>query len=148
MHAKTHQAFTAMEMIFVIVVIGILSAIAIPKFTTVSVSAYDSKASSTLAVVRSALATERQRRILRGDFNPITSLGNVFTKFSEAADGSAPKIMDNPPKVCSSGDNTACWSNDGNDYIYHFADGGSAAFALSNNKLLCKSGSDCTRLEP
>ena len=147
MFPKTQKAFTMVEMIFVIVVIGILSAIAIPKFTTTAVSAYDSKAASTLATARSALATERQKRILRGDFAAITSLGNVFTTFSAAADGSTPSVMDYPPKVCSSGEKN-CWSNDGTTYTYTFADSGSAEFTLANNKLSCASGSDCSRLEP
>ena len=144
---KTQKAFTMIELIYVIVIIGILSAVAIPKFTETAVLAHDSAASSTLAIVRSALTTEKQRRILRGDFDPITSLGNVFTTFSAAADGSTPKIMDNPPKVCSGGGDTACWSVSGTDYTYNFADGGSATFTLANNKLQCAGGSDCTRLE-
>ena len=147
MYTKTQKAFTMIELVYVIVVIGILSAIAIPKFAGTTVLAYDSRAASTLATARSALATERQKRILRGDFNPITSLGNVFTTFSAAADGSTPKVMNHPPKVCSGG-GKACWSNSGTSYTYTFADSGSAEFTLANNKLSCAAGSDCSRLEP
>jgi len=141
-------AFTMIELIMVIVVIGILSAIAVPKFTETTIMAHDSKAASVLAAARSSLATERQKRILRGDFAPITSMGNVFTTFSAAADGSTPTVMDQPPKVCGGGD-TACWSQSGTSYIYTFADSGNVTFTLEGNKLVCDGdASDCERLEP
>ena len=45
------------ELVFVIVVIGILSAIAIPKFAATRDDAIITKARTTVASVRSALAT-------------------------------------------------------------------------------------------
>ncbi len=62
-----------LELIFVIVVIGILSAIAIPKFAVTRNDALITKARSEVAAMRSAVATERQKRILRGDFTDITN---------------------------------------------------------------------------
>ncbi len=62
------------ELVFVIVVIGILSAIAIPKFAATRDDAHITRGLATLASVRSAIATERQKQILRGDFTGITSL--------------------------------------------------------------------------
>ena len=150
-NTKTQKAFTMIELVFVIVIIGILSSIAIPKFARTAVMAHDSAASSVLAIVRSALTTEHQRRILRGDYTEITSLGNVFTQFSKAKDNTTISIMDNPPKKCSIPSDTACWKEDNTttpiQYIYHFSDGGEAVFELSGGKLTCKTGSDCTRLE-
>jgi len=63
------SAFTMIELVFVIVVIGILSAIAIPKFAATRDDAEVSKGRATVAALRSALATERQKRILKGDFS-------------------------------------------------------------------------------
>jgi len=63
------KAFTMIELVFVIVVIGILSAIAVPKFAATRDDAEVSKARATVAALRSALATERQKRILKGDFS-------------------------------------------------------------------------------
>jgi len=60
------------ELIFVIAVIGILSAIAIPKFAMTRNDAIITKGRATVAALRSAIATERQKRILRGDFDAIT----------------------------------------------------------------------------
>ena len=73
------------ELVFVIVVIGILSAIAIPKFAATRDDALITRGLATLASVRSAISTERQKQILRGDFTGITSLdgtgAGVFTTF-------------------------------------------------------------------
>ena len=66
------NAFTMIELIFVIAIIGILSAIAIPKFSNTVTLAEISKAKSEVAAMRAAISTERQKRILRGDFTDIT----------------------------------------------------------------------------
>jgi len=67
-------AFTMIELVFVIVIIGILTAVAIPKFGAVFQDAYDSKAVETVAAIRSSILNERQRRIMTGggsSFTPI-----------------------------------------------------------------------------
>lgn len=68
---KKQNAFTMLELVFVIVIIGILSAIAIPKFAATRDDAIISKARAEVAAMRSAIATERQKRILGGDFTDI-----------------------------------------------------------------------------
>ena len=59
------------ELIFVIVVIGILSAIAIPKLAVTRDDAIIAKAKTTVGALRSAISMERQKRILRGDFSDL-----------------------------------------------------------------------------
>jgi len=147
MSSKTQKAFTMVELIFVIVIVGILSAIAVPKFQGVSEEAQISKASSVLAAVRMALSTERQKRILRGDTAAITSLGNVFTNFSAAADGSTATVLKYPPTPCAG---AGCWSmsNSGLSYTYKFPDTGDAKFKLAGNRLVCDNdATDCAKLE-
>ncbi len=143
------KAFTLIELIFVIVILGILSAVAIPKFASTSVLAHTSKAGSELSAVRSSLMTERQRRILRGDTDDITSLGNVFTNFSDDAAGNAGvEILQYPPSPCNSDVTTGCWSNDGKSYTYFFSDTGDAKFKLEHSKLVCDNDTaDCQKLE-
>lgn len=149
MYMETHKAFTVMELIFVIVIIGILSAIAIPKFTETSILAHDAKATSELTTVMSAISTERQKRILKGDFDPITSLGSgsdAFSVFSADRDGDQREVLRTPVSNCDPGEK-GCWTRSGTSYTYTFADSGSASFKLENNKLVCDNDTtDCNRL--
>ncbi len=106
-----NKAFTMIELVFVIVVIGILSAIAIPKFAATRDDAIISKARAEVAAMRSAIATERQKRILKGDFTDIT-----------AAD--VPGLLD---YGLSSG-----WSG----LTFTAPDGSTCAFSVTGNKLV------------
>ena len=67
MKINSQKAFTMVELIFVIIIVGILSAIAVPKFSETTKIAYESRAESVVNALRSAIATERQKRILKGD---------------------------------------------------------------------------------
>lgn len=152
MSSASRKAFTVMELIFVIVIIGILSAIAVPKFTNTANLAYVSKGKTTLASVRNAIATERQKRVLMGDFNhPITDLctgasSYVFTNFNADANGSKREILRYPPK---SGTSDGQWKkHDTNKYTFYFHDGSAAkscTFKLNNNRL--KATSACPELD-
>ncbi|BAF73076.1 type II secretion system protein [Sulfurovum sp. NBC37-1] len=77
------KAFTMVELVFVIVVIGILAAIAVPKFAATRDDALIAKARAAVGAMRSAIATERQKRILNADWDhlPIT-------------DGEVPGLLD------------------------------------------------------
>jgi len=130
------KAFTMLELVFVIVVIGILSAIAIPKFATTRDDAFVSRGKSTLAAVRSAIATERQKRILRGDYTAINNLSNgasgrIFTKFNDDGDGNANNVLDYGLK---NGTADGLWSKTGTTYTFHYQ-GGTCAFSLTSNRL-------------
>ena len=146
---RSKKAFTMMELVFVIVIIGILSAVAIPKFTQTSILAHDAKATSVLTSVMSAIATERQKRILKGDTAPIISLGSgdfAFSKFSADSAGTTNDIVSHPVSNCGS-DETGCWTRSGTSYKYTFVDSGTADFKLANNKLECDNdAADCARL--
>ncbi|HIP61175.1 MAG TPA: type II secretion system protein, partial [Sulfurovum sp.] len=72
MPTRNRKAFTMIELVFVVVVIGILAAIAVPKFAVTRNDSVNTKGKTILAAVRNSISAERQRRILRGDFLPIT----------------------------------------------------------------------------
>lgn len=82
---KSKNAFTMIEMVFVIVVLGILAAIAIPKFAATRTDAEITKGRSDIASIRSAIVSERQTGLIRGDssYMPRLSTGvagdNLFT---------------------------------------------------------------------
>ncbi len=159
MHTQSRTAFTMVELTFVIIVIGILSAIALPRFSDSADSAYYTKAKSTVVTVRNAIANERQRRVLRGDYTPITALNqdengnassNAFDHFSADANGKHAEIFKYPIAACATNSSRACWSVNGRTYSYRFPDAsagadGQADFVLNNNRLDCKSSdtNDC-----
>ena len=84
---KQRKAFTMIELTFVIVVTGILAAVAVPKLAATRDDAVITVVIDTISSVRSAIATERQKRTLRGNFDPIKTLNadasttNTFTYF-------------------------------------------------------------------
>jgi general secretion pathway protein G len=142
------KAFTMIELVFVIVVIGILVGVAVPKLAATRDDASISKAKTTVAAVRSALGAEKQKRILRGNFDKIKTLGdasNVFDTF----DGGDDRVLEYPVKKCDTG-KTSCWeisgSGEATQYIYKLPSSGEVTFQVENNRFVCKSG-DCSKLE-
>ncbi|CAA6817742.1 MAG: Type II secretion envelope pseudopilin protein (PulG,guides folded protein to PulD in outer membrane) [uncultured Sulfurovum sp.] len=134
---QNRKAFTMVELIFVIVIIGILSAVAIPKLAATRDDAVITVGVNTLASVRNAIATERQKRILRGDFTGITNLDNdgdntrIFTSFNTDNRDNNNSILEYPVKQ---GTNAGEWQVSGTTYTFYFT-GGSCAFTLANNRL-------------
>ena len=144
MNLKTQNAFTMLELVFVIVVIGILSAVAIPKFSKSRDDAVIAKAKATVSSVRSALATERQKRILRGDFTAITSLqsdggNNVFSQFSTDQAGNNNNVLEYAITNCTDqGLAQGCWTiTGGTTYRFAMPLVGNADFNITNNRFVC-----------
>ena len=144
MNLNKRNAFTMLELIFVIVVIGILSAVAIPKFAANRDDAVIAKTKATIAAVRSSLATERQKRILRGDFLPITSLqadggNNVFSTFNADRDGNLNEVLEYAITNCADqGIAQGCWSVAGTTYTFTMPLVGTADFNITNNRFVCE----------
>ena len=135
------------ELVFVIVVIGILSAIAIPKFAATRGDAEIAKAKATLGSVRSAVATERQKLILRGVFDPITSLSSVAGYDKPIFDGingdiNSP-VLEYPRQSCKDSTAQGCWyTADNATYTYKLPASGSVDFNLTSSRFNCKVPTD------
>jgi len=145
------KAFTMVELVFVIVVIGILSAVAIPRLAPVMDGASDAKAKSTVASVRSALATQKQKLILQGEFGNIVKLRDsvtgVFTKFVYKKDNNTnvtgSKVLEYDVKSCK--DRRGCWdTSDGITYTYYKTSNKTCTFKLQNNKFDDNTSGGCT----
>jgi general secretion pathway protein G len=133
------KAFTMVELVFVIVIIGILSAIAIPKLAATRDDAVIAKARATIASVRSSLNTERQKRILRGNFTPVGDLGDSTYAFSYFDSNTSHPVVGYPIKNCVA-EEDGCWERvDAANYKFHGPSGVDAVFTLSGNKLNCTS---------
>ena len=147
MQVSSKKAFTMIELIFVIVVIGILSAIAIPKLAATRDDATITKAIATVGSVRSAVATERQKRILKGDFtHPITTLhtsGTAFDVFNADKDGIQNRVLEYSIPDCTSlGKSKGCWQPSGNTYRYNMPTSGYVDFNMSGGRFECTNPSD------
>ena len=152
MQTSSKKAFTMIELVFVIVVIGILSAIAIPKLAATRDDAVITKAIATIGSVRSAIATERQKRILRGDFTPVGDLalaGGNDTPIFDFFDGNNTlPVLEYSLRSCADGTAKGCWvRTNATTYTYTMPTTGTAVFTLSNNRFDCPSAdSNCQLL--
>ncbi|MCX6075710.1 MAG: prepilin-type N-terminal cleavage/methylation domain-containing protein [Campylobacterales bacterium] len=84
------NAFTMIEMIFVIVVLGILAAIAVPKFAATRTDAEITKGRADISAIRSAIITERQARLIVGSNSYIPIGTGTYT-----VNGATYKQIDN-----------------------------------------------------
>ena len=85
------KAFTMIELVFVIIVIGILAAVSIPKISGVQEDACVANATGTILAINSAISSERQRRIFRGQSNYI----NHIDKHSATSVSDGSVLFDN-----------------------------------------------------
>jgi len=70
------KAFTMIELIFVIVILGILAAVAVPKMGSAKNNADISKGKTDVATIRSAILTERQSQLIKGNNSFIEKLSS------------------------------------------------------------------------
>jgi len=90
MRKHAQQAFTLIEILIVVVILGILAAIVIPQFTSASDSAQSSSAKSQLQTIRSQLELARFQH--QGTYPPIagdTGWDNLTTETEQDADYTA-----------------------------------------------------------
>ena len=151
------RAFTLLELIFVIVVIGILATIAMPKFSATRDDAIITKAKNTVAAIRSAISNEVQKRMLQGNFTPIQDLGGssgynqpLFDYFD--GNTSASRVLEYPIYSCKDSSATGCWRKRGQgryEFVFPPSVGGTATFILQNNHFICQNptSKECQILE-
>ncbi len=153
MQYKKREAFTMIELVFVIVVIGILSAIAIPRFAATRDDALITRGLTTLASVRSAISTERQKLILRGEFGSIKSLRGttpgVFTTIiftnSSGDDVNGSRVLEYDVESCT--DRIGCWSTtNGTAYTFK-TPSGDCTYTLQNNRFDDTTSGGCTDMK-
>ena len=129
-------AFTMIELVFVIVILGILAAVAIPKLNSVALDAQITKGKTDISSIRSAIITERQSRLIKGDGNWITALSGYGSGLFTGTDSNHTLLMYGLTSSTASGH----WS--GTDPNYDFTIGTTACrlvYTPSNGKFLLTS---------
>lgn len=71
------NAFTMIELIWVIVILGILAAVAVPKLAATRDDAHIAQGRSDILAIRSGIINERQARMFRGNSAYATALGGT-----------------------------------------------------------------------
>ena len=117
MMSKFRKAFTMIELVFVIVVLGILSAIAIPKFAATRVDAQISSAKATISSVRSGIVSARQRFLLQGESDYITKLSQNATTLFDGNGTAGYELLMYPINASTENGH---WSGNTNGLTYTF----------------------------
>jgi len=107
---NNRYAFTMIELIFVIIVVGILSAVALPKLSATRDDAIISKARTTVASIRTVLTTEKQKRILRGNFDDMNK-----TFVGDDSSSVFINLLEYPEKKCTTTVKKDCWEVGGTE---------------------------------
>jgi len=93
-------AFTMVELVFVIVVLGILAGVAIPRLAASRDDAVMVKGKSQISAIRSGIAMQKSRRLLQGETAYLTNLDNANGTNGERlfnfSDGNTSNILEYP----------------------------------------------------
>ncbi|MEZ7933980.1 MAG: prepilin-type N-terminal cleavage/methylation domain-containing protein [Sulfurospirillum sp.] len=131
------SAFTMLELVFVIVVLGILAAVAIPRLAATRGDAYITKGRSDVSAIRSGIALQRSRMMLEGNnsfpanLDAITAnYGNSDQRLFNFSDGNVSNILEYP--IFSQANRDGGWVKTGANAYAFRVDGVATAFTYTN----------------
>jgi general secretion pathway protein G len=124
---KFSRAFTIIELVFVIVVLGILASIALPKLSDTVVQADLAKGRGDVATIRTAIANERQSQVIRGETSYIPKLSSGTTTLF-TGDGTRTLLM----YGIAAGTGSGNWQGNANGLSYTFTVGSTPTTFIYN----------------
>jgi len=148
------SAFTMIELIFVIVIIGILGSMAVTRFGNMKNTTDLATTRSDIAALRSAIMTERQRSLVQGTPSYITKLTPDYTADTSLFTGDG-GIGTEPARTLltyglKAGTGAGEWeANSGIKYTYHSATQETIFdYNVTNGSFNCTeaAGNDCKAL--
>lgn len=144
---KSKNAFTMIELVFVIVVLGILAAVAVPKFAATRLDAQISKGKADVASIRSAIVTERQSRLIKGDSTWITEAnmdsGGLFGGVLTYGISNESGVDGKWSATAGSGTYQFRLKGANNTFVYYDS---TEADTTKRGKFLCTGGTYCSQL--
>jgi prepilin-type N-terminal cleavage/methylation domain-containing protein len=150
------NAFTLIELIFVIVIIGVLASVAIPKFKNLTTHAKTSGVKSVVTSVQSSIDNIHGKWIINDSMTTFKdSQGNAHALNTQGYpvhldDYDNDKIhlfkwvLKMPVIACASGKTNGCWKEDPQDTYSYYYDGDNVLkieYNATTGTLECKSGS-------
>jgi prepilin-type N-terminal cleavage/methylation domain-containing protein len=113
-YPNANRGFTLIELVVIIVVLGILAAIAVPKLFSVTKEAEKASLANMVSSLESALATYTARQFVKGQpiavHNPFDDLSNTPTNY---------KGVNDPVTVANTPDGYWSWRPNGNWIMYN-----------------------------
>jgi general secretion pathway protein G len=149
------RAFTLIEIIFVLVIIGLLASLAIPKFTNLTTNAKNSALKSTLTSVQASIDNIHSQWVINDDFKWIGADGedhsadfNDTTGYPKKLDnGKGAKvlfsyILKRPVLACGNKSSGCFEEYDDNKYEYNYSSSKALRFEYNatNGLIVCDEG--------
>ena len=118
------RAFTLVELVFIIVVLGILAAVSLPKLSSFLSTADISKAKSTVTAVRSGLQVYKNKHILLGE-----------SPYPSTLDSDSDHLFDKVlPHAVTPSTSPGGWSKEDGDYVFHVDGDDKIVFTYDSTK--------------
>ena len=117
MSIKNRRAFTFLEVIMIIILLGILAAIVIPRFIDFRSNAEDARAQGTIGSIRSAVLAYYSKTALPQFQSLCTSAGNPYRRTNvanpcyPASYQEVESLLSNTPNWGSDGAGGACYND-------------------------------------